>query len=384
MAVPQRFTLDGGPALEAHLAATGQRVLAAVESLIPKDRLLGILLAGGYGRGEGGVLRDTSGEHPYNDLEYYVFVRGNTFLQERRYREALHHLGESLSPEAGIEVEFKVITPGKLRKGPVTMFSYDLVSAHRWVLGTDRILEGCTAHLNAADIPLHEVTRLLMNRCSGLLFCVDRFKKREFTPEDADFVGRNLAKARLALGDAWLAAQGLYHWSARKRHETLRPNAWPNCPVPIEALRSNHAVGVEFKLHPVRTQASKADLMQQHAALVELARPLWFWVESRRLRHSFNAPEDYLEQSIDKCPETRAWRNVVVNLLARGPSRIISGCPLRYPRQRLLHALTALLFVQGAADDPKWSAYISRELDSDADNWDSWMGGYRRLWNRFN
>jgi hypothetical protein len=102
----KRFTRDGSDSLEAQLAKTGDRVLKGVQNLIPAERLEGILLGGGYGRGEGGVLRSPEGDRPYNDLEYYVFVRGNALLAERKFRLPLHHLGESLSPEAGLEVEF--------------------------------------------------------------------------------------------------------------------------------------------------------------------------------------------------------------------------------------------------------------------------------------
>ena len=73
-----------------------------------------------------------------------------------------------------------------------------------------------------SKIPLHRATRRLMSRCSGLLFSAERLERAEFTADDADFVGRNPAKARLAFGDAWLAAQGQYHWSCKERHDRIR------------------------------------------------------------------------------------------------------------------------------------------------------------------
>ena len=47
-----RFTIDGSAALEEHLAATCDRVRAGVQSLVPAKKLEGILLGGGYGRGD--------------------------------------------------------------------------------------------------------------------------------------------------------------------------------------------------------------------------------------------------------------------------------------------------------------------------------------------
>ncbi|PYL00604.1 MAG: hypothetical protein DME19_04505, partial [Verrucomicrobia bacterium] len=79
----------------------------------------------------------------------------------------------------------------------------------------------------AERIPLCEATRLLMNRCSGLLFARERLECAEFSPVDADFVERNLAKAQLAFGDAVLTAFGRYHWSCLERHKRLKSLKMP-------------------------------------------------------------------------------------------------------------------------------------------------------------
>ena len=126
-----RFTLDGSSALEAHLESVCRQIGDEVRALVPPPKLDGLLLAGGYGRGEGGVLRTGDGDRPYNDLEFYVFIRGNALVEERRYRAPLGELGHRLSPAAGLEVEFKVMTLDKLRSAPVSMFYYDLVARHR-------------------------------------------------------------------------------------------------------------------------------------------------------------------------------------------------------------------------------------------------------------
>jgi hypothetical protein len=73
------------------------------------------------------------------------------------------------------------------------MFYYDLVLGGRWWVGDEALFRGCEHHRESKAIPLHEATRLLMNRCSGLLFSADRLCGRSFGPEDSDFVGRNLA-----------------------------------------------------------------------------------------------------------------------------------------------------------------------------------------------
>ena len=66
------------------MAGLGESVAAAVRSFIPENRLEAVVLGGGYGRGEGGVLKTEAGDRFYNDLEFYVFVQGPRLLNDAR------------------------------------------------------------------------------------------------------------------------------------------------------------------------------------------------------------------------------------------------------------------------------------------------------------
>lgn len=345
-----RFTIDGSIELERHLTTVCEVVGKEVSSVIPADKLEGLVLAGGYGRGEGGVLREDNRDLPYNDLEFFVFVRGSTFWNDCRYKAVLHAMGERLSPWAGLEVEFKILALDQLRRSEPSMFYYDLMMGHRWIVGSEELFHGCDHHTHAERIPLHEATRLLFNRCSGLLFAKERLARREFTAADSDFVGRNLAKAQLALGDALLAAAGRYHWSCQERHRRLL-----ELPEASSALREHHAEGVAFKLHPHRSRQTRTDLITRHAKLSTLASDVFLNIEERRLGHSFATPAEYGSSHINKCPEQPAWKNVLVHL----KSRRLSWRPTRYPREHLLNHLALMLWEDRAASKQNVHAYES-------------------------
>src|SRR5437879_2839043 len=59
---PSRFTIDGSDALERQLNEICRTIAESVQELIPKERFEALLLGGGYGRGEGGVLGTASGD----------------------------------------------------------------------------------------------------------------------------------------------------------------------------------------------------------------------------------------------------------------------------------------------------------------------------------
>jgi len=378
-----RFTIDGSPALEKKLAQTCQRIASEVREVIPNGRLEALLLGGGYGRGQGGVLKTESGDKPYNDLEFYVCLRGNEILNRQKYQCALHNLSEEISPDAGLEVEFKISSLEKLQKSPPTMFAYDLVWGHQTLIGDDeRFRERAAPH--ASEIPLFEATRLLMNRCSGLLFAKEHLQRKPFTADDADFVGRNHAKAQLGFGDVFLAAHGKYHWDCRERHQRLS-NFSPEHNLPwLEEVRRHHAIGMEFKLHPQRAANSMEIFCDHQRELAHLGLKIWLWLESKRLKQIFTTATDYALSSIDKCPETNPIRNLLVNAKVFGPQMLRERKPSRYPRERLLHSLVLMLWEPAALTIPSLRHRLQIELRTNAITFSEFVKAYETLWKHFN
>lgn len=378
----RRFTLDGSRLLEEFLARACDRVRASVQELIPSWQLDGLLLAGGYGRGEGGVLRTRTGDRPYNDLEFYVLLRPSAALWER-YDRALHRLGEHLSSQFGLDVEFKCLPSRKLRQSAPSLFYYDLLMGHRRLLGSDSLLEGCDHHGDPTNIPLSEAARLLMNRCSGLLFAAEHLRRSSFGESEADFVQRNIAKAELALGDAILAAHGLYHWSCVERLNRLQSGACAP-PVPwLNSLVAHHQSGVQFKLHPFRSKDAREILARRHAQICELAAAVWLWVESRRLDRAFTSIVEYALSSVNKCPETRPFKNALLSLKTFGPSALANALT-HYPRERLFTAVSLLLFEPAVCVRHELLSVVQRALETQASGFTEVVGAYRALWVRFN
>jgi hypothetical protein len=382
-----RFTLDGSQVLERHLAGICDGVLTGVKEIIPTSKLDALVLGGGYGRGEGGVLRTDAGDRPYNDLEFYVFVRGNRQLNGRKFRRPLELLGERISPKAQLHVEFKVDSLNHLRRSQVTMYSYDLLAGHRVLWPKDersvrQLFVGCEHHLDAAKIPLQEAARLLLNRFTGLLLAKERLQQTDLPFEDSDFVGRNLAKAQLAMGDAVLAAHGRYHWSCIERSERLRQLQAPaNAPWFADVQR-HHRSGVEFKLHPRQIFKTSHQLRREHQEISNLALTLWLWLESRRLNRTFGTIREYTLDRVEKCVGTSAFRNLLLNLNAFGPESLFDRMATYYPRERLLNSLPLLLWEE-PLNDVRVKYHLRNQLRTAAEDWKSFVSAYKSIWANF-
>ncbi len=385
----QRFTRDGGPELERHLENVCTLVLERVRSVLPSNRLQALVLGGGYGRGEGGVLKTPDGDQPYNDLEFYVFVSGSRLLAERRFRAALYQVGEELSPRAGLHVEFKIDSRARLRHSPVSMFSYDLISGHRVVFGPPNVFQRCEHHLDARQIPIDDATRLLFNRCTGLLLAREVLACDTLGPNQADFVGRNLAKAKLALGDAVLTLRREYNWSCLVRQERVAELCAEKFPPPapkpdwLRKLQGYHRAGASFKLHPDRTTTPVEQLRSEHEQLSTFAHEVWLWIENRRLALSFSAAREYATAQINKCGGTNPFRNCLLNLNTFGWRGLADQLRWRYPRERLFNSLPLLLWNGEVSQEPEILRHLQRELQSEASDWPGLVQAYKQIWPRF-
>ncbi|HTL58223.1 MAG TPA: hypothetical protein VL361_21225 [Candidatus Limnocylindrales bacterium] len=384
MRSPQRFTKDGDAGLEQQLGAICERVSEGLRALLPTKKLEAIILGGGYGRGEGGVLKTKSGDKPYNDLEFYVFLKGPAWLNARRHSEVLEALAEQLSPDAGVHIEFKIDSLAELQRRPISMFSYDLVAKHRTVWGKENTFDGCEHHLDPTALPRVEATRLLLNRCTGLLLARSLLAEHSILSEDqADFIGRNLSKLRLALGDALLTIFGQYHWSCIERHKRLLASNAAEMLPEFETIQSGHAQGIDFKLHPWRINYTNKIFKSQANELSQLAFQIWVWLESRRLGHAFLTPLDYALSPLEKCAGSRTFLNYLLNLRTFGPKALLGRALNRYPRERLFNTLPLLLWQDEATYEPKVRRHLQEQLMTKAVDWSGWFAAYRNIWPQY-
>ena len=377
---PRRYTLDGDAGLEAHLARTCEQVVSGIRGLIPDPKLEAVILGGGYGRGEGGVLWGADGDQPYNDLEFYVAISGERHLNEFLYHRRLEVLSEILTHIAGLEVEFKITSLSELSAKPLSMFSYDLALGHRvaWARSPGRIPAILQHHAEAEKIPLSEASRLLMNRSTGLLLARGMLAKASLSPTDADFVRRNIAKAQLACGDAVLVAHGQYHWSCRRRYRRLEGLAGYAQDPFYRTVRLNHAAGVQFKLHPVRNEWDRDKLEEQWTEVNQLARACWLWIESRRLGRLFGTIREYLGAT-SKGPRSTLVSNVILNARAERTVRFSRRFTI-HPRERVFNSLCLLLWASDEILDEERHDLLEQEIGRRADSHEGWVEAYRTLW----
>ena len=63
-----------------------------------------------------------------------------------------------------------------------------------------------------------------------------------------------------------------------------------------------------------------------------------------------------------------------------GPGAAFDGLALRYPRERLFHALPLLLWEPGKFREPDVNARLQNQLRTAAREWTGFVSAYKQIW----
>ena len=234
------YVAGEAPKMDRLVAETIKAMGAEIDSLrVP--RLQGVVLGGGYGRGEGGVrsceLRVSSfelgGERGEgkaeealsNDLDFFaVTEEGASAAEIAAIGTALEPVSRRWTERLGVDVDFTVRTPWRLRHDQVRVMIQELIHGYFDVAGKkgSEMFRGIEDRPPSA-FPWSEAVRLLVNRGVGLLLAHERMQSETANcqPPTTNFILRNINKCILGSGDARLIARGAYRWKAEDRAAAL-------------------------------------------------------------------------------------------------------------------------------------------------------------------
>jgi len=220
-----RYVAGEASAMDRLVEETVKGVGAEVEALaVP--RLQGVVLGGGYGRGEGGVFDLPGGvQRLSNDLDFFaVTEKGVSGRDIRVIADALAPVSEKWTTKLGIDVDFVVRTPWRMRHDQERVMIQELMHGYFDVVG--RTGEEMFAEIERrppSAFPWSEAARMLMNRGVGLVLakCKMESVKCKVAEDVQEFVNRNINKCVLGAGDARLIARGGYAWRAEDRAAAL-------------------------------------------------------------------------------------------------------------------------------------------------------------------
>jgi len=227
-------------------------------------RLWGVVLGGGYARGEGGA-RECKVESVKckvegmpvaecrlsNDLDFFAITKeGATDADAAAVAKALEPVSRRWTEKLGIDVDFTVKTPWRIRHDQERLMIQELVHGYCDVFGAkgEEMFAGVVRR-EPGELPWMEAARLLMNRGMGLLLAAENLQSVADGRHPADdsrlsnvhsFINRNINKCILGAGDAFLISRGLYRWRATERADACE----------AQGFGGLYRAAVEWKFRP--------------------------------------------------------------------------------------------------------------------------------------
>lgn len=376
-----RYTLDGDAAVEARIAHDQELVAQAVTARLAPPAFRGLVLMGGYGRGEGGFVRRDGQPAPYNDYDYFVVARGLDGAARGALTQDLAVAAKTLEHQVGVEVDFALLREERLPGAEYSLMNAEMLWGHRVVAGDPQVLATMPA-MPFASLPPGEFTRLLLNRGSLLLLNQRRLANPEpLGAADQEILFKYLFKAILACGDARLAGSGCYHPSYLKKIERLETLDWPGQAAFLDLYRQ----AWDNKFHPdyARFAAEDAAAWQGRVVPIWLATLAWF--EQGRAGRPIPDWNTYASPGFAKGQGGQSWgglRNALITLRDFGPAELLRrpAWSRRYPRERLIAALPLLLENPGAPAAPVLAHALALAPGT---SWPDTVAAFLGLWRRF-
>ena len=358
-----RFTLDGSPELECRISDHMAMIRRAVKARIPSGELSGLILGGGYGRGEGGVLIADGNEQVYNDYDLFVITRNDGFLRKRRLVTALQQVKTEVEVKIGIHVDFSTpIFEKALPNLPYELMLMELAAGHQVIIGRKDLLASIPEY-DKARPPLEEGSRLLMNRGMGLLLARGLLEHNDTLKlQEREFVVRNIRKAQLAMGDAVLFLRHRYDPSYLRRLQLFNGMTKQDIPQP-DRLKTTYTEAINFKLHPSHDEyRGGSELRTWYDQVLLDYERMFLWFEGHRLGMSGLDLECYctLPRRLAEKERLEKLKNLARNLHSL-PCRLWDWGRLSlHPRDRLLARLPMILFRTAGAAEEAQERYLLR------------------------
>lgn len=339
-----RYTLTGSPEFDELIDRQLNLVTEEILNLIPEKDIAAILLGGGYGRGEGGVLIEDGKEYLYNDYDLFVILKNVSYLAKREYQKKIHFIHQKFTPLFKIDVDVGPLqTVNAISKAPHYMMWYELKNGHKVLWGNQSIKNYFPAYPDE-NMPIMEAYRLLLNRGVGLLLCKEHFETYTET-ESQEFILRNIRKAQLAMGDAFLIKKKIFHFSYQKRDEIFT-KLKDDQDLTKLGIFDYYKTAYEFKERPHKPKLTKEEYHTEYLETLNTYESLYNWLFNDEFASTLNSEkyQEVLNSAFSKENSISAKIKNGCKNIKSSYNKFSTKIILLHPRYRLFMALPYLLF----------------------------------------
>jgi hypothetical protein len=323
-----KYTIYNNSDIDNQIDKYLKRIKDEILLLINPIEIKAIILAGGFGRGEGGIWYNNGIVKPVNDFDIIVFPKRHFKKFKKKYFKDLNKIAEKIAIE--LEIKQIDINIGNYNKFYIRKFflfytvnTYEIVNGHIFLFGNININRLKNSY-NSSKIPLIEGLKYLFTRGSGLLIAVYVNLSKKQIP--LEIIYNEINKCYLAFGDSYLILKKQYHYSYAQRINiaSLQTFECPNG----EIIKRKYIDSLNWKLKPEKISAD-FDLESELKNQIKLFIQYFLYFEQERLKVHFNNIYEYYKY-LDKKKRPILW--------------YINKCDYFFDRMKLMLLLFASIY----------------------------------------
>ena len=287
--------LDNG-AVDAHIQAKLNLIVTRILKFIGAPNVKAIILSGGFGRGEGGVVINKKEIRLINDLDLTIVCHYSTYGKTIKEKKGpLEELAQALAQEVDIkQVDLGLSHPARFYLIANRVSDYEYVNGHKILYGDIDIKKRSAKWLTFQNLPVEDGTNYFLTRGSGLLIAALSFyDKSGIALEDRENFLIELNKAVLAMGDALLLLERKYHFLYQERLTALDSVNFQQAPGGT-TIRELYRKSLQWKLQPDIAWRGDDTEKQNWFYVRDLFDKFFFWFEQTRLSVNMKGWEEYL------------------------------------------------------------------------------------------
>jgi len=272
-----KFTAKGSGAVDDLIAGMMDTIVAALKEVVSENDYVSLVMIGGYGRSEGGVVVENGIEKPHNNFDFVLITNDLPGDKLNKLKHDIDNRMGSVIDEIGVGIDFGLVNASRMKSSSCLVMWYDMRYGHKTILGDESFVPSLS-QFNLDNIPAWDVRNLLVNR--GTLLVINDLLLESESPE-VEFkkiVIKHAVKAIIGYGDTFLYFHGKYDWSYLEKQKRMSDNTEVD-----PDFKKLYNEAMEFRFRPDYETYLKKDLKAWMEELRISFNKLHLLTEQRRI-----------------------------------------------------------------------------------------------------
>jgi hypothetical protein len=376
-----KFTVKGSAKVENKIKDMLQQIAAEFAKVLLPEEYKAVILLGGYGRGEGGVLIENGVEKPHNNFDLLLIYKKNI----RQKLQTLHNILGEFSQKNAIGIDLGTISACKLKHARCRLMWYDMRYGHKTILGDERFVSSIK-QFKLENVPDWDILNLMVNRGTLMIINDLLLEKKELEVTQQKLIVKHLMKAIIGYGDALLYFLNNYSWSYLEKQQLMRQQTQVD-----SEFQSWYDAAIEFRFQPDYIKFLQNDLTEITERLRQKFSQIFLYCGQQRLKKKITNwteyPDIVFRNAICQQPfSLKSWAKKAINFFQNtqysGKTGFKTALGYRFlGKTELLSVFFPFFAFQ--LTDQHYKNVIKKSLLTDNEEVSELRKDYLRMWSKF-